>query len=292
MLGVAEQRVVVEVDLRVERHHAAVAGDDQRVDLGERGVGVPEALVQALQQRRAPAPSAASGMPILRATSARLGVGRGRPPGRRTPCGSSPASSPRLPRCPCRPRRRPSAPRAACRGPPPCRRRAPSRCRRPPRSAGAAPSGPRGRSGASRAACRGSAWRASRTSSSDFATLTPPPLPRPPAWICAFTTQTLPPSCFAASTASSTLKQAKPRGVATPYLRKISLPWYSWIFMRPPSPSLRTIPDTTSAPSSPLVSMRVAMVELERLPARRRAPRASRRRKSGSPRSAARRASR
>ena len=28
------------------------------------------------------------------------------------------------------------------------------------------------------------------------ATLTPPPLPRPPAWICAFTTQTLPPSVF------------------------------------------------------------------------------------------------
>src|SRR5213082_1602248 len=33
-----------------------------------------------------------------------------------------------------------------------------------------------------------------RTSSIDFATLTPPPLPRPPAWICALTTQTLPPS--------------------------------------------------------------------------------------------------
>jgi hypothetical protein len=32
-----------------------------------------------------------------------------------------------------------------------------------------------------------------RTSSSDLATLTPPPLPRPPAWIWALTTQTLPP---------------------------------------------------------------------------------------------------
>ena len=39
---------------------------------------------------------------------------------------------------------------------------------------------------------------AARTSSSDFATLTPPPLPRPPAWICALTTQTVPPSYFAA----------------------------------------------------------------------------------------------
>jgi hypothetical protein len=57
--------------------------------------------------------------------------------------------------------------------------------------------------------------------------LTPPPLPRPPAWICAFTTQTLPPSFFAASTASSTVKAGKPRGVGTPYLRKTSLPWYS-----------------------------------------------------------------
>src|SRR5882762_2826178 len=71
----------------------------------------------------------------------------------------------------------------------------------------------------------------SRTSSGDFATFTPPPLPRPPAWICAFTTHTLPPSSRAAFTASSTEKQGKPRGVATPYFRRISLAWYSWIFM-------------------------------------------------------------
>src|SRR3954465_14036477 len=70
-----------------------------------------------------------------------------------------------------------------------------------------------------------------RTSSSDFTTFTPPPLPRPPAWICAFTTQTLPPSFFAASTASSTLKHGIPRGVGTPCLRRISLAWYSWIFI-------------------------------------------------------------
>jgi hypothetical protein len=37
------------------------------------------------------------------------------------------------------------------------------------------------------------------------ASLTPPPLPRPPAWICAFTTQTAPPSFCAASLASRTL---------------------------------------------------------------------------------------
>ena len=63
-----------------------------------------------------------------------------------------------------------------------------------------------------------------RTSSSDFATLTPPPLPRPPAWIWAFTTQTLPPSPLAASTASSTEKQGVPRGVTMPNLRNNSLP--------------------------------------------------------------------
>ena len=44
------------------------------------------------------------------------------------------------------------------------------------------------------------------TSSSVRASLTPPPLPRPPAWICAFTTQTAPPSFCAASSASRTVK--------------------------------------------------------------------------------------
>src|SRR5688572_32699558 len=78
-----------------------------------------------------------------------------------------------------------------------------------------------------------------RTSSIDFATLTPPPLPRPPAWICAFTTHTLPPSFFAAATASSTLNAGKPRGVAMPNWRKISLPWYSWIFIVGLSSALR-----------------------------------------------------
>ena len=48
------------------------------------------------------------------------------------------------------------------------------------------------------------ARRARAPRRSSCASLTPPPLPRPPAWICAFTTQTGPPSCFAARTASST----------------------------------------------------------------------------------------
>ena len=41
-----------------------------------------------------------------------------------------------------------------------------------------------------------------KTSSIALTTLTPPPLPRPPAWICAFTTHTGPPSFFASASAS------------------------------------------------------------------------------------------
>src|SRR5581483_4239504 len=71
----------------------------------------------------------------------------------------------------------------------------------------------------------------SLTSSVDRASLTPPPLPRPPAWIWALTTHTFPPSFLAASTASSTEKQGIPRGVSTPYRRRTSFAWYSWIFI-------------------------------------------------------------
>jgi len=38
-------------------------------------------------------------------------------------------------------------------------------------------------------------------------------------------------SSRAAFTASSTEKHGMPRGVATPYFRRISFAWYSWIFM-------------------------------------------------------------
>ncbi len=38
-----------------------------------------------------------------------------------------------------------------------------------------------------------------------------------------------------ARTASSTVNAGMPRGVGMPYLRKISLPWYSWIFTRAPA---------------------------------------------------------
>src|SRR6476661_8688949 len=65
----------------------------------------------------------------------------------------------------------------------------------------------------------------------DLTTLTPPALPRPPAWICAFTTQTGPPSSFAAFAASSTLNAGTPLGVGTPNSRSTALAWYSWMFM-------------------------------------------------------------
>ena len=47
----AEERVVVEVELRVQRDHPVIAGEDQRIDLGERGIGRVKALVQRLEQR-------------------------------------------------------------------------------------------------------------------------------------------------------------------------------------------------------------------------------------------------
>ena len=49
---VAIERVVVESHLGVERDQVAVAGDDQRIDFRERGVGFEERAVERLQERR------------------------------------------------------------------------------------------------------------------------------------------------------------------------------------------------------------------------------------------------
>ena len=46
-ISVAEQRVVVEIDLGIEREQAAIGGGDERIDLHQRSVGVLESLVQA-----------------------------------------------------------------------------------------------------------------------------------------------------------------------------------------------------------------------------------------------------
>ncbi len=56
-------------------------------------------------------------------------------------------------------------------------------------------------------------------SAASLAIFTPPPLPRPPAWICAFTT-TLPPIFFAAASASSTVRATSPLGTGTAYLAR------------------------------------------------------------------------
>jgi hypothetical protein len=57
------------------------------------------------------------------------------------------------------------------------------------------------------------------------------PFPRPPAWICAFTT-TLPPSSSAICRASAGVDATRPRGTATPCFANSALAWYSWIFTR------------------------------------------------------------
>ena len=66
---VAEQGVGVEIELGVERDDAAVPGEHQRVDLGQRWRRSPRTRGTAPAARRAPARRLDSGMPILRATS-------------------------------------------------------------------------------------------------------------------------------------------------------------------------------------------------------------------------------
>ena len=56
-------------------------------------------------------------------------------------------------------------------------------------------------------------------SEGDFASLMPPPLPRPPACTCAFTTTTDVPSFFAADSASAEVSARMPSGTATPNSR-------------------------------------------------------------------------
>ena len=49
-IRVAVERVVVEGDLGVERQQVAALGQDQRVDLDHRGVGLDERLVDGVEQ--------------------------------------------------------------------------------------------------------------------------------------------------------------------------------------------------------------------------------------------------
>ena len=74
-------------------------------------------------------------------------------------------------------------------------------------------------------------WAVSRAAAAPLTTFTPPPLPRPPAWICALTTtnsfSVSAISDLAAASASSRLKTGRPFGMGTPYFFRISLAWYS-----------------------------------------------------------------
>ena len=76
------------------------------------------------------------------------------------------------------------------------------------------------------------ALAASRTSSGVLTSFTPPALPRPPAWICALTTQWLPPIALAASAASLAVRATRPGGTGMPTSANSCLAWYSWKFMR------------------------------------------------------------
>src|SRR6266481_2764680 len=96
-----------------------------------------------------------------------------------------------------------------------------------------------------------SIWRARSAACSGLrASFTPPPLPRPPAWICALITLTgLPPaiSSRAAEAASSGVVASFPRGTATPNRERISLAWYSWIFIEAPRRRRRYTPPAPGA---------------------------------------------
>ena len=66
----------------------------------------------------------------------------------------------------------------------------------------------------------------SRAAAAPLTTFTPPPLPRPPAWICALTTtnslSVSAMSAFAAASASSMLNTGRPLGIGTPNFFRIS----------------------------------------------------------------------
>src|SRR5512140_2727050 len=108
----------------------------------------------------------------------------------------------------------------------------------------------------------------SRASAGVFANFTPPPLPRPPAWIWAFTTTGVPNSSAMIS-ASAGVSATFPFGTATPYLERTALAWYSWIFIS--SGSSRLVCDR-SDPSRAQVSEPEPVHRLAKLLDRRRRP--------------------
>ena len=71
VIGVAVERVAVERDLRVEGLDLAVGGDDQRVDLGERGVLLSQTSYSARSASATP-PTTSASAPPSRAICSRL----------------------------------------------------------------------------------------------------------------------------------------------------------------------------------------------------------------------------
>src|SRR5258707_6045950 len=57
------------------------------------------------------------------------------------------------------------------------------------------------------------------------------PLPRPPAWIWLFTTQTGPLIVFAATSESAARSTGAPREIGTPNSCSSALAWHSWMFI-------------------------------------------------------------
>ena len=105
-LGVAEERVVVEVDLGVEGDELARLRHQERVDLDERGVDALEGTEEGRHERDG-LPDQASGEGRGRRRACAPGRPGSPPPGPRAPSGSRRGPSPPPPRCPCRPGPRP-----------------------------------------------------------------------------------------------------------------------------------------------------------------------------------------
>ncbi len=76
------------------------------------------------------------------------------------------------------------------------------------------------------ASCRGSSRRAALASAGVLASLTPPALPRPPAWTWALTT-TVPPMRRAMASASDGVEATSPSGMGMPAALSSARAWYS-----------------------------------------------------------------